>query len=946
MNRLVRQLLLVTCLLCSAGVGWSADPPAGGGGSRLRLPGEAFVDGRLLASPPGGPLLWEAPGFASPIQFPIDSVVAIDWPAANAGEQQPLGSWGLELVGGQVLYGELLGIAGGVVRWNTVTPDRVLVIDRGRVQRVFRSGSSGRPLFVGPNGLQGWQADAAEARVLFREEAGQLVATGPAQLVAAWKLPTRFQCELEASWGGKGSWALQVQVETAQGERQTPFELGLLDQSLVLLHDLPGQEDLAWLKALPAQTGSGRIRLYVDLERARFLATTIEGEPLAELRTDKTLSAAPRLRLLNREGLLRVERLRVQEWDGSLPTGQSGGTGQRLRSGDREVVGEIEAFDQAAGEWVLRSAGGEQRIPAKEVSSAWLGGSVADGLQGVIVAGFDGTRLQGELAGVDAEWLTLRSVGIDVPVQIPRERVKSLLPVRMMLNPVNTLPPVPIPTVPVVAPEGARLGWLRGPGVQLQGWLVEASGAGESSGLSWQVAQAAGANRLAGNLTGQLVYREPPTAAELAAKRQQQAQRAAEENAGGLTGMARAMVGLLVPGVGGKRGPRGKNAVKQPQLHLRTGDVLTCTQVRIVESGVEFESPTTSARHIPHDRIKVLELVPSDPDDVRLARRRKDPLLTLPRMQRPSPPTQLVRAVTGDFMRGRVIDLDAERLKIEVRLEEQEIPREVVTHIFWLHPDELEGGAAPSQEEAREGLLVQATRNDGFRQTFVAGGLKAGRLTGQSDLLGTCEVELETLDQVLLGPGIDGEVSKLAYHRWRLRQATDPRYVTATEEEGEESGGDDGKGARLVGKPAPDFKLELLEGGEFQLAKARGRVVVLDFWATWCGPCIKAMPMVEKAVAQFPPEQVQLVAVNLQEQPRAIRAMLDRHQLQVPVALDVDGVAAERYEASAIPQTVVIDPQGKVVRLFVGGANDLEEKIVGAIREVLPLPVPATPAAP
>ncbi|MFM7161306.1 MAG: peroxiredoxin family protein, partial [Planctomycetaceae bacterium] len=70
--------------------------------------------------------------------------------------------------------------------------------------------------------------------------------------------------------------------------------------------------------------------------------------------------------------------------------------------------------------------------------------------------------------------------------------------------------------------------------------------------------------------------------------------------------------------------------------------------------------------------------------------------------------------------------------------------------------------------------------------------------------------------------------------------------------------------------------------------------------------------------------------------PKAIQAMLERHQLHVPVALDVDGVAAERYEASAIPQTVVIDPQGKIARLFVGGSNDLEEKIAGAIRDLLP----------
>ena len=82
-------------------------------------------------------------------------------------------------------------------------------------------------------------------------------------------------------------------------------------------------------------------------------------------------------------------------------------------------------------------------------------------------------------------------------------------------------------------------------------------------------------------------------------------------------------------------------------------------------------------------------------------------------------------------------------------------------------------------------------------------------------------------------------------------------------------GGDPGTESPLVGKPAPDFALDLLGGKKFRLAEAKGKVVVLDFWATWCGPCLQAMPQVEKVAGEFRDQGVQLVAVNLQETPKA-----------------------------------------------------------------------------
>jgi peroxiredoxin len=95
------------------------------------------------------------------------------------------------------------------------------------------------------------------------------------------------------------------------------------------------------------------------------------------------------------------------------------------------------------------------------------------------------------------------------------------------------------------------------------------------------------------------------------------------------------------------------------------------------------------------------------------------------------------------------------------------------------------------------------------------------------------------------------------------------------------------------------------------------------------------MPQVDQAVHEFENDHVELVAVNMQEDSKTIAGLLERLNLKPSVALDVDGATAEKYSVTAIPQTVVIDAQGKVARLFIGGGPNFGGQLHDALQEVL-----------
>jgi len=125
-----------------------------------------------------------------------------------------------------------------------------------------------------------------------------------------------------------------------------------------------------------------------------------------------------------------------------------------------------------------------------------------------------------------------------------------------------------------------------------------------------------------------------------------------------------------------------------------------------------------------------------------------------------------------------------------------------------------------------------------------------------------------------------------------------------------------------------DFELQDLSGATRRLSDFRGKVVLLNFWATWCGPCRFEMPSMEKLYQRLNAKGFEIVAVNLQEDRSSVERFVDEYGLSFPILLDTTGRIGGTYGARSIPTTYIVDREGFVVAGTVGTREwDTEEYI-------------------
>lgn len=138
-----------------------------------------------------------------------------------------------------------------------------------------------------------------------------------------------------------------------------------------------------------------------------------------------------------------------------------------------------------------------------------------------------------------------------------------------------------------------------------------------------------------------------------------------------------------------------------------------------------------------------------------------------------------------------------------------------------------------------------------------------------------------------------------------------------------------------VGDPAPDFKLTDLNGEEHQLSDYKGQGVFVNFWGTWCKPCEKEFPLMERQYQVYKDQGVQILAVNIAQSDYEVKQYAEQRDLTFPIVIDKNKSVMEAYNVIPLPTTLLVNAEGNIEKIITGEMS--EEDIQSYMEQIKPI---------
>jgi len=138
-----------------------------------------------------------------------------------------------------------------------------------------------------------------------------------------------------------------------------------------------------------------------------------------------------------------------------------------------------------------------------------------------------------------------------------------------------------------------------------------------------------------------------------------------------------------------------------------------------------------------------------------------------------------------------------------------------------------------------------------------------------------------------------------------------------------------------ISELAPDFTLKTLDGSNLRLQEYRGQVVLINFWASWCGPCRQEMPILERLHKRYEDAGFTVLGVNVEGEISPAQKIVDKTKVTFPVLIDEGQLVSELYQLEAMPSTVVVDRDGVVRYVHRGYKPGDEAKYVEVVKKLI-----------